>query len=79
MRKMLFTLALVAAPAIAVAQQAAQQPVRQPAAPTVAVRDTTKAKPKTSAVAVGHHKKTAPVARDTSKAKPATRDTTRKP
>ncbi len=75
MRKMLFTLALVAAPAIAVAQQPSQQAVQAPAA-----HDTTKAKPK--APVARHHKKPAPAAHDTSKAKPATpapRDTTKKP
>ncbi len=70
MRKMLFTLALLAAPALAVAQQPTQ---------TQAAHDTTKAKPKTP-VAPRHHKKPAPAAsRDTSKAKPAMRDTTKKP
>lgn len=70
MRKMLITLALVAGPVIAAAQQPAQTP------------DTSKAKPKT---APAHHvtKPKPKTAADTSKAKPATQapaaDTSKKP
>lgn len=79
MRKMFLTLALVAAPAIAVAQQPVQQSAQTPAA-----HDTSKVKPKTPApAAVSHrHKKPTVTARDTSKVKPATpapQDTTKKP
>ena len=74
MRKMLLTLALIAAPAIAVAQQPAQAS-QTPAA----ARDTTKAKPKT---ATHRRKRQSSMAHDTTKAKPATpaaQDTTKKP
>jgi hypothetical protein len=71
MRKMLITLALVAAPILAAAQQPSQTP------------DSSKAKPKTAPA----HQKAKPKAKaaaDTSKAKPkeaapATTDTTKKP
>ena len=67
MRKMLITLALVAAPVLAAAQTPAQAP------------DSSKAKPKTA----HHAAKPKPkAAADTSKAKPATpapTDTTKKP
>jgi hypothetical protein len=74
MRKMLLTLALIAAPAIAVAQQPAQAS-QTPAA----ARDTTKAKPKT---ATHRRKRQSSMAHATTKAKPATpatQDTTKKP
>lgn len=74
MRKMLLTLALIAAPAIAVAQQP-KQASQTPAA----ARDTTKAKPKT---ATHRRKRQSSMAHDTTKAKPATPaapDTTKKP
>jgi len=74
MRKMLLTLALIAAPAIAVAQQPAHAS-QTPAA----ARDTTKAKPKT---ATHRRKRQSSMAHDTTKAKPATpaaQDTTKKP
>ena len=68
MRKMLITLALVAAPVLAAAQTPSQTP------------DSSKAKPKTTA----HHaaKPKSKTAGDSSKAKPATpasTDTTKKP
>jgi len=71
---MLLTLALIAAPAIAVAQQPAHAS-QTPAA----ARDTTKAKPKT---ATHRRKRQSSMAHDTTKAKPATpaaQDTTKKP
>ncbi len=74
MRKMLLTLALVAAPAIAVAQQPARQAAQTPAA-----HDSTKAKPKTTS---HHRKRTNAMAHDSTKAKsgrPAMQDSTKKP
>ena len=69
MRKMLFTLALVAAPVLAAAQTPSQTP------------DSSKAKPKTTAHHAAKPKPKTPA--DSSKAKPATTapatDTTKKP
>lgn len=76
MKKMLITLALIAAPALAMAQQPAQ-PKQTPAA----AHDSTKAKPKATRHAATS-KKSSRTARDTTKAKaaaPAQRDTTKKP
>ncbi|HEX9393485.1 MAG TPA: hypothetical protein VF923_02465 [Gemmatimonadales bacterium] len=68
-RRTLLTLALVAAPALAVAQQPTQAPAQQPMA---AAQDTTKAKPaakpaKGKKGAKGHMKKPATAPRDTTK------------
>ena len=72
MRKMLLTLALVAAPVLAVAQTPAQQSAQTPAA-----HDTTKAKAKPKAHRPAPKK---PTAHDTTKAAaPAPRDSTKKP
>jgi hypothetical protein len=70
MRKMLFTLALVAAPVLAAAQTPSQTPDSSKAKPKTTVRHAAKPKPKAAA--------------DTSKAKPkaaapASTDTTKKP
>lgn len=74
MRKMLLTLALVAAPALAVAQQPARQAAQTPAA-----HDSTKAKPRTTS---HRRKKTSAMAHDSTKAKsgrPSMQDSTKKP
>jgi len=76
MRKMLITLALVAAPALAAAQQPAK-PAQTPAA----AHDSTKAKQK-SAHRVVAHKKATRTTRSTTKPKtttPTPRDSTKKP
>jgi hypothetical protein len=70
MRKMLITLALVAAPVLAAAQTPSQTP------------DSSKAKPKTTVHHAAKSKPKPKTAADTSKAKPAapaSTDTTKKP
>ena len=74
MRKMLLTLALIAAPAMAVAQQPARQAAQTPAA-----HDSTKAKAKRTS---HHRKRTGAMAHDSTKAKSGrttTQDSTKKP
>jgi hypothetical protein len=76
MRKTLITLALIAAPVLAAAQQPAAKPTQTPAA----AHDTSKvkAKPKATRHAAAPKKATR-TSRDTTKAKAATPDTSKKP
>lgn len=77
MRKMLITLALIAAPALAAAQQPAAKPTQTPVAAHDSAKAKVKAKPKVTRHAAAPKK--ARTSRDTTKAKAATPDSSKKP